>query len=131
MRARALTSCVAPALARGLGGVALTAALLVPAGTALATTDDDPPATRTEEIGVDIPDRSGGPTTPTPTPTSTPTATPTPTSTAAPAHGGASGGLPDTGIDLSALWPLAVSALGLTAAGTVVLVSRRRRHARD
>jgi hypothetical protein len=129
MRARALTSCVAPALARGLGGIALTAALLVPAGTALAMTDDDPPATRSEVIGVDIPDRSGGPTTP--TPTSTPTATPTPTSTAGPTHGGGSGGLPDMGIDLSALWPLAVSALGLTAAGTVVLVTRRRRHARD
>jgi len=132
MRARPVASDIASVLARGAGAVALTAALLVPAGTAFAMTDDGPPTSRTEVIGVDIPARSGGPTTPTPTPSAapTPTATPTPASTGGPAHGGASGELPDTGADLSGLWPIALSALGLTAAGAIVLTSRRRRATR-
>lgn len=108
---------------RGVGALVLTAALLAPAGTAFALTDDDPASSHSEVVGVRIPDRSGNP------PTSSPTSTPTPSSssTATPPHGGATGELPDTGLDGSSLWPDALLALGLTAAGTLLIAARRRR----
>ncbi|MDN4641798.1 hypothetical protein QCD70_16230 [Agreia sp. PsM10] len=112
---------------RGIGALALAAALLAPAGTAFALSDDDPASSQSEEIGVRIPDRSGIP--PTDSPTATPTATPTPppTPTPAPHHGGASGELPDTGGDWSSLWPGALLALGLTVTGTVLIAAPHRR----
>jgi LPXTG-motif cell wall-anchored protein len=121
-----------PALARGLGALALTTALLAPACAALAATDDAPP-TRTEVIGVEIPARTG-------TPTSTPTPTPTPTtpstqpgsadSGSGGGSGGASDGLSDTGLDTTWLWPTALAALTALAAGLGLLASRRHRRAR-
>lgn len=112
---------------RSVGVVVLAAALLAPAATAFAFTDDDPASSQSEEIGVRIPDRSGIP--PTTSPTATPTVSPAPPPSPAPAphHGGATGELPDTGADWSSLWPGALLALGLTVAGTVLIAARRRR----
>ena len=108
---------------RTVGALVLVAALLAPAATAFALTDDDPASSQSEVVGVRIPDRSGIP------PTSSPPATPTPTPspTPAPHHGGATGELPDTGVDWSSLWPGALLALGMTIAGIVLIAVRRRR----
>ena len=106
---------------RGIGALALAAALLAPAGTAFAFADDgDPASSQSEEIGVRVPDRSGIP------PTISPTPNPSPVP-AAPHHGGATGELPDTGVDWPSLWPGALLALGMTVAGTVLIAARHRR----
>ena len=114
---------------RGIGALALAAALLAPSATAFAfaADDDDPASSQSEEIGVRIPDRSGIP--PMTSPTATPTATPAPPPSPSPAphHGGATGELPDTGADWSSLWPGALLALGMTVAGTVLITARHRR----
>jgi len=105
---------------RGVGVLVLAAALLAPAETAFALTDDDPTSSQSEVVGVRIPDRSGIP------PTSSPTPTPSPVP-AAPHHRGATGELPDTGVDWWSLWPGALLALGMSIAGTVLIAARNRR----